>query len=694
MGRLAVKSEVELFAPRRKLGEPSLGGYARAFVREIIRRSGKRIDRIKVLSQMLRHKRGADGEVLVMRARKPLAILEGLFDGPAAGEKVIRLDPTRERVEILVLQSGHSDVELYWLLSDEESIDGRQPQTEGLTNYCSQFGFDLRCGRLPLMLGVLLCRFPSPSNQGRHRTIRLQGQLNKKLVADVIREIAEKRLSGRLSFSQDQTVRSLLFDSGEPVSVSSNLPSEQIEHKLIMDGRATPGLIESARRRDNDSELLGRALVELGVVNEGVMLQCQREIAEQIITGLFEWEDGEYEFEPFERAYGFSLKLSASDCILIGARHVSSKKLVADAYAPLDGLVQVAPLDISHFAFSARLNTTESYVLSRVTSPTRVSEVSALVGMPEAETREAICSLVALGLAHVVSSGEEVVEDKKRGSVDHLLEGIDRKIQFFQSASFYDVLGVPKIATTNSINRTFNELKEMIAYQRSLYPGNAELGGQLDLLLAKMQEAHATLSDPDKRRIYDMPTTRKPPASIPAERGGAMATHRANHPVAQPMPVEQRKPQIVNLPQQAAQLYMQGRSRYDQRDVHAAEHLFREAVRLDPSQPHYHYHLAVTLLILSQARHEHAHHEGCHVTCKIGGGLVSNPRVRYEAEQHLLRAAELDPSNIKVRLTLGQVYKEAGLTKKAESSFREALMLDGGNSIARRELGMEEPVAK
>jgi tetratricopeptide (TPR) repeat protein len=510
----------------------------------------------------------------------------------------------------------------------------------------------------------------------------LQGQLNKKHVADVIREIAEKRLSGRLSFSQDKAVRSLLFDSGEPVSISSNLPSEQIDYKLIKDGRATPGLIETARRRDNDSELLGRALVEIGIVDEEVMLECQREIAEQIIRGLFEWEDGEYEFEPFERAYGFSLNLSAADCILIGTRHIYGKNLVADACAPPDGLVQVSSLDMDHFSFSARLNTTESYVLSRVNSPTRVCEVSSLVGMPETETREAICALVALGLVRVDCSGEEVVEEKKQDSVDRLIEGINRKIQFFQSASFYDVLGVQKIATTTSINRAFNELMEMIAYQRSLYPGNAELDGRLDLLLAKMQEAHATLSDPDKRRIYDIPATRKPSVSSAVERG-------ANQPVVQPMIVETRTPQIVNLPQQAAHLYMQGRSRYDQRDVHSAEHLFREAVRLDPSQPHYHYHLAVTLLILSQARHEHTHHEGCHVTCKIGGGLVSNPRVRYEAEQHLLQAAELDPSNIKVRLTLGQLYKEAGLTKKAENSFREALMLDGSNSIALRELGME-----
>ncbi|HJQ67963.1 MAG TPA: DUF4388 domain-containing protein [Blastocatellia bacterium] len=517
----------------------------------------------------------------------------------------------------------------------------------------------------------------------------MRGQLNKKLVADVIREIAEKRLSGRLSLSLEKTVRTILFDAGDPVSVSSNLPSEQIDHKLIKDGRATPGLVETARRRENDSELLGRTLVEIGVVDEEVMLECQREIAEQIICALFEWEEGDYEFEPFERAYGFLLNLSSADCILIGTRHVAQKSFIAAAYAPADGLVQAESLDINHFAFSARLSTTESYVLSRLTSPTAVDEVSSLVGMPDPETRSAICALVALGLARIVGSREEVVvEENKQGSVDRLLEGINRKIEFFRSASFYDVLGVSKIATTSSIDRAFKELSEMIDYQRSLHPGHAELGARLDLLLAKMKEAHATLGDPDKRRLYDMPASRRAP-DLKAPERVTPAANRPNRPVAQAMTVEPSKQQIVNLPQQAAHLYMQGRSRYDQRDVHAAEHLFREAVRLDPSQPHYHYHLAVTLLILSQARHEHTHHEGCHVTCKIGGGLVSNPRVRYEAEQHLNRAAELDPTNVKVRLTLGHLYKEAGLTKKAESSFREALTLDGGNKIALRELGME-----
>ena len=519
----------------------------------------------------------------------------------------------------------------------------------------------------------------------------MQGQLNKKLVADLIREIAEKRLSGRLTLSQEKSVKTILFDAGEPISVSSNLPAEQIDHKLIKDGRATRGLVESARRRENDSDLLGRALVEIGVVSEEVMWEYQREIAVEIIKSLFEWEDGKYEFEPFESVYGLALDLSSSDCILMGTRHVSDRKCVADAYAPTDGRIQAASLDTGHFAFSARLNTLESYILSRINVPTRVGDVSALVGMPEGETVQAICALTALGLARVVGPCEDVVEESKQDSLARTLAGIDRKIQLFATASFYDVLGVPKIATTAAINKAFNGLKEMLAFQRSLHPDNRELHSKLDLLLAKMKEAHATLSDPDKRRLYDMPASRKTAQSGAAcERGEAASIKNSNQATAQPQPVRPNNPQIINLPQQAAQRYQQGRSRYEQKDVHAAEHLFREAVRLDPSQPHYHYHLAVTLMILSQARHEHKHHEGCHVTCNLGGSLVSNPRVRYEAEQHLLRAAELDPSNVKVRLTLGLLYKEAGLAKKAENSFREALMLDSRCSVARRELGLDD----
>jgi Flp pilus assembly protein TadD len=138
----------------------------------------------------------------------------------------------------------------------------------------------------------------------------------------------------------------------------------------------------------------------------------------------------------------------------------------------------------------------------------------------------------------------------------------------------------------------------------------------------------------------------------------------------------------------AEEQYRRGRAHFDRKDFHSAAHLFREAVNLDPSAGHYHYFLGVTLSVLSQARKAHNHDEGCHVTCKIGGALVRNQRVRREAEQHLLLAADLDRKNPEIRVRLGLLYKDAGMEKKAEQYFNEALMLDGGNSIALRELGL------
>jgi tetratricopeptide (TPR) repeat protein len=88
--------------------------------------------------------------------------------------------------------------------------------------------------------------------------------------------------------------------------------------------------------------------------------------------------------------------------------------------------------------------------------------------------------------------------------------------------------------------------------------------------------------------------------------------------------------------------------------------MLREAVKLDPSRAPYHFHL--------------------------GMALVRNPRTRHEAEEHLSKAAELDPYNVQIRVKLGLLYKEVGLTKKSNNYFKEALSLDPDNRVAKHEV--------
>jgi Flp pilus assembly protein TadD len=118
----------------------------------------------------------------------------------------------------------------------------------------------------------------------------------------------------------------------------------------------------------------------------------------------------------------------------------------------------------------------------------------------------------------------------------------------------------------------------------------------------------------------------------------------------------------------AEHYYQQGRARFERKEYHAAVHLLREAIKLDPTRAPYHYHLGIA--------------------------LIRNPRTRREAELHLAKAAELEPYNAQIRVKLGMLYKEAGLTKRAEQYFRAALQLDPDNRVARREAGFNASNSK
>jgi tetratricopeptide (TPR) repeat protein len=239
-------------------------------------------------------------------------------------------------------------------------------------------------------------------------------------------------------------------------------------------------------------------------------------------------------------------------------------------------------------------------------------------------------------------------------------------------------------------------------------PEHAELRGKLEALFSMITQAYETLHDSRQRAAYDerlrrpdqqvskqSPLTTSPlkttPLVPPSEAAAPAATasqddqspnevksagktaqqnngsgalnaaaepagpdsqpHRAATPNSAPP---------VKSTQTAEQCYRQGRACFERKEYHLAVHLLREAVKIDPSKAAYHYHL--------------------------GSVLIRSPRTRHEAEEHLLKAAELEPYNAQIRLKLGLMYKEAGLAKKAQIYFREALQIDPDNKGAKREI--------
>jgi curved DNA-binding protein CbpA len=537
----------------------------------------------------------------------------------------------------------------------------------------------------------------------------VQGQLGEKLVPDLIREIAHKNSSGLLRMSRGKAIKAIFFESGAPTFAISNLTNEQLDFRLIKEGLVTLEQVERAKEIAGKAQRLGPALVEMGVLEDAQMRKLVCDQVMGIILSVFEWTQGDYSFdERIRTAHEVTLSLGAADLLLEGARHAADTQQVAEILVPQDAVVLKSKTSGLRPS-SGRLMPLESYILSRIESPTAVSEVGTLSGLADADARRAVCVLVAAGFLKLLDRNKEDDDGSATREADESLERVReevvRLLHFSNSADFYDVLSVTRHATTAEIKAAYYHLAKKYHPDRYHQRDSGDLRNKLEALFALITQAYETLSQPAERAGYDE-RIRKPSGSVatalprttplidhePAAKetlapdgewlgGGSLNAsngHSVNSDSLPPTPVESPAAETMTstsksgpqLPpaQMAEVYYQQGRARFERKEYHAAVHLLREAIKLDPSRAPYHYHLGIA--------------------------LIRNPRTRRDAEQHLSKAAELEPYNAQIRVKLGLLYKEAGLSKKAENFFREALQMDPENRVAKREIGAEAARSK
>ena len=535
----------------------------------------------------------------------------------------------------------------------------------------------------------------------------MQGQLGEKLLPDLIREIAHKNSSGLLRLSRGKAIKAIFFESGTPTFAISNLSNEQLDRKLVKEGLVTFEQVEQAKERAVKAHRLGPTLVEMGQLEDGQMRTAVRDQAMGIILSLFELTEGDYSFdERIRAAHEVTLGLSAADILLLGARHAAEIPQMADALVPRDRVVVKLKLNGIH-SDSGQLIPLESYILSRIESPTAVNEIGELSGLAEDDAHRAVCALVAAGFLKVLGRDLEAESDpvlEADNSSDRLREEVARKLHFSTLADFYEILGVSRQASTGEIRTSYYHLAKKYHPDRHHQHDSDDLRSKLENLFALITQAYDTLSQPATRATYDekirrasgtlatgTPRTTTSPAAEPVNEQHAHKEDRgrngdsgsiprqpaASGPLPQ-APAESHAAEAAYNPsksgpqlppgQMAELYYQQGRARFERKEYHAAVHLLREAIKLDPSRAPYHYHLGIA--------------------------LIRNPRTRRDAEVHLSKAAELEPYNPQIRVKLGLLYKEAGLFKRADHYFREALQMDPDNRTAIREMNLQAAKSK
>jgi tetratricopeptide (TPR) repeat protein len=419
-----------------------------------------------------------------------------------------------------------------------------------------------------------------------------------------------------------------------------------------------------------------------------------------IIISLFEWEQGDYVFdEKMRTSHEITLNQKIQDILLEGARHAAQIESLSQQIAPQEAVVVRGNFN-KELLDSGKLVPLESYVLSRIESPTMVSDVGAISGLPDQEAQRAICALVASGFLTVIGDDkeEETVEaTSTRESIDKIQEDINRKLQFYNNADFYEILEISRQATPGEIKAAYYQLAKKYHPDRYRQAEHAPIRSRLETLFARITQAYETLSESVNRSTYDaklkrggsnrphngaLSTNPLPATSPSAPLPKPLLPNESSKAPSQPLSAADSLNQsvshsIVSEPQQsngtveqkgADYYFQQGRLRLDRKEYHAAIHLLREAVKIDPTKAPYHFHL--------------------------GHALIRNPRTRREADEHLTKSAELDPYNSQMRVKLGMLYKEMGLKKRAEQFFKAALSLDPENRAAMREIQGSEAEKK
>jgi len=505
----------------------------------------------------------------------------------------------------------------------------------------------------------------------------MKGHLSEHPLPELIHEISDARLSGALRLAHERVRGVVYFDAGQVVAALTNLRAYRLVELLRRNHASAAARLDELLTEGMADEEAGAALVRAGVLDAAGLSKWRERQSAEVLRLLLRRAEGEWEFDARVRLAGDARPLPDTPQLLIEAARLLPPAAAAQRMSDADDLL--SPLaDASGVTNGGvQLLPTEAFVLSRVNGPTRVSELVAVSGLPEAETLGTAYALALGGLlsrerwpralaaeaaraaappraaeprpapaeperapeppAEPAPQTAEVAGDDPRTLIEELFERA-------RKATHYEVLGVPRSVKTDELKRVYYALARRLHPDRFRRDTDEPIRQQIDAAFAKVTQAHEVLKDARARAAYDM---KLPPP------GGEGAPRAAADAPASPA-VSKESAQLAH----AEDVFQQGMAALQKNHAAVARRLFGEAALLVPKQARY--------------------------RAYYGRALAGDKNSRRQAEAELQAAISLDAKNPAYRVMLAELYQENGLRRRAEGELERALQLDPAHAAARR----------
>jgi len=369
-------------------------------------------------------------------------------------------------------------------------------------------------------------------------------------------------------------------------------------------------------------------------------------------------------------------------------------------------------LDVDPAALSGvPLTPTEGYILSRVDGRLSAREVMQLVPLDPAEADKTLFGLMLAGLVDFDAAAVPAAAVRPRPRpepqrppepprppqperpaepspvTDHAalaaLEARRREIyeahsNLIMNRNHFDVLGLTRNASETDVKNAYFRLVKRFHPDSHPETGLEDLQGRVQMVLGRLGEAYAILSNPERRAQYEAtlprhgfnPPRATRPVSARAMPGDSSPSARAHEPASAP---EEDSPYTISE-EDAAFVADEALLRGEQL---LAEEKYWDAIKIVEGADNFMFgkRRQKSRLLLARA-------------------YMKNPSWRKKSEQLLQSVIQDEPDNVDAYFLLGALYKEGGLETRAVSMFRKVLELRPGHKQAQEALGGAAPLMK
>lgn len=473
--------------------------------------------------------------------------------------------------------------------------------------------------------------------------IPLKGNTKDTSLAKVLVYLNRHRKTGTLSLTTPIFTKKIYLHSGDAIFASSTYADDRLGEMLLKADKITVEqydksveILKSSKKRQ------GAILVEMGYITPKDLFWGVKYQVKEIIHSMFQVEQGEYDFTegdiPTQEV--ITLKMSMGNLIYEGIKRIDNWTRIRSEMPDTASVFKLSDDPLSLFQ-GIELSSPDKKILSMINGKKSIKEIIEGSWMGSFEALKILYVFWAIGIVELktaVPAGEKREEPVALNEIlqplseeeESLRQRVESVYLRLGSLGMHELLEIDKSSDNAAVKKNYFRLAREFHPDRYFTATDESVKAKLTAIFDAVTKAYDSLKDDRLRKRYF----------------NSLGT-----------PKKGREPDEAG---KVEEQFKKGVEELRKGNFSGAAERLKWAANMMPKNAGYWNYLSLAF-------------------SKIPGRLK-------DAEEALMNAIKLEPSNADLLSNLGLIYMKAGVKKRAQASFEKALAIDPKNAKARKGL--------